>query len=161
MHSHLPGLQCLNPVLEPSLGHKYIWLSNLWDSWENTDFPPVPSRVSVFFLSLIDFLLSNWYIEREERLVSCLPFSIVNSVCSCHECSKEHLLVKPQHVWFPDHSSAVTDLPEAHGLPLEDTGIWEGVGGTCQVFRNTYHSFYVKILILRLLKWTKKMRLNL
>lgn len=56
-------------------------------------------------------------------------------------------------VCLPDHSSAVLGHPEAL---LEDTGIWEGVGGTSQFSQGIHHSFYVKILILRLLKWTKK-----
>lgn len=94
---HLPGLQNVNPFWSQH-GHKCIWFSNLWDSWENTDFPAVPPSVSVFFLCLIDFLLSNWYIEREESLVYCLPFSTVNFVSSFHECSKGCLLVKPQCV---------------------------------------------------------------
>lgn len=45
--------------------------------------------MSVFFLSLID-LLSNWHIERKERLVYSLPFFHCEL---CHEGLEEQLLL--------------------------------------------------------------------
>lgn len=59
---------------------KYIWCSNSWDSWEDTDFLPASPSISVFSLCLIYCPLSSRYIEVEKRLNCCLPFSTVNSL---------------------------------------------------------------------------------
>lgn len=70
-------IECLNFVLEFSMGYKCIWFSNLWDSWENIGFLFVFLSLFVYFFCLIDFLFFNWYIEGKERSVYCLFFFIV------------------------------------------------------------------------------------
>lgn len=115
-----------------------------------------------FSLCLIDYLLSNWY-EKEERLVLLSAFFYtVNFVRSFINAPRItcFLLNKTPCVCLPDHHSVIISLPETYGLLLEGNGIWEGIGGTSQVFQSIYHCFYVKVLILRHLKWTKKTRLN-
>lgn len=60
----------------------------------------------MFFLSLID-LLSNWHIEREERLVYCLPFIHCEL---CHECFEEQLLLVNPSVSDSNYNFGVTGL---------------------------------------------------
>ena len=130
---HLQGLQSVwIPFWSLAKVIKCVWLSNLRDSWENTDFPPASPSLSVFFLCLIYFPLSNCSISRWKKgqFIVC-PFLLWTlSALSMNAPRRVSWLTPSMSVSLTTILVSVASL--RHGLLSEDTGIWEGYGGTCQ-----------------------------